>query len=64
MDVQRGWYREWRRRRAWRHLYGVGEPESWVAARLEPMEQYRWNMRGEWLRRRVEKFGKPRDLDA
>ena len=52
-------YREWRRRRAWRRL------EEWEElnrhrVRLPPMEQYRWNMRGEWLRRRVEKFGKPR----
>jgi hypothetical protein len=31
---------------------------------LEPLEEYRWNMRGEWLRRRVEKFGKPSDVDA
>jgi hypothetical protein len=63
VDVLRERYREWRRRRAWRRL------EEWEELNrrrgpLPPMEQYRWNMRGEWLRRRVEKFGKPKAPDA
>ena len=56
-------YREWRRRRAWRRLKEWEELDR-RRDPLPPIEQYRWNMRGEWLRRRVEKFGTPKAPDA
>jgi hypothetical protein len=56
-------FREWRRRRAWLALKAWEEQDR-GRGELPPIEQYRWNMRGEWLRRRVEDRGRPKGADA
>ena len=56
-------YREWRRRRAWLALKEWEELNR-RRSELAPIERYRWNMRGEWLRRRVEDLGVPKECDG
>jgi hypothetical protein len=56
-------YREWRRRRAWLALKEWEELNR-RRGELAPIERYRWNMRGEWLRRRVEHLGAPEECDG
>ena len=51
-------YRTWRRRRAWVRLR-QWEDQDRRRGNLPPMQEYRWNLRGEWLRRRVQRFGGP-----
>jgi hypothetical protein len=55
--------REWRRRRAWLALKQWEDLDR-RRGELPPIERYRWNMRGEWLRRRVEDLGEPQEPDA
>ena len=56
-------FREWRRRRAWLALKEWEELNR-RRSELAPIERYRWNMRGEWLRRRVEHLGAPEECDG
>jgi hypothetical protein len=57
-DTVRDGYREWRRRRAQARLQRWKDQDR-LRGTLPPMQEYRWNLRGEWARRRVQRFEAP-----